>query len=196
MNPKEQTKKASEPISNRDDKIISLIKGLQDVEEFKELNWEGSFSDYLSIVQKNPKVARSAFHRLYDMILSYGVEEYQEYKEKYIKYKFFDDPVDNGRDAIYGLERPLMKFVNLFKSAAKGYGTEKRVFLLHGPVGSAKSTIVRLLKKGLEAYSRTQEGALYTFSWRIKDDKGEHYVNCPMHEEPLHLIPEDFRDKA
>jgi predicted Ser/Thr protein kinase len=40
----------------------------------------------------------------------------------------------------------------------RNYGTERRVLLLHGPVGTAKSTIVRLLKKGLEAYSRTEDG--------------------------------------
>ncbi len=31
-----------------------------------------------------------------------------------------------------------MQLVNTFKSAALGYGTERRVLLLHGPVGSAK----------------------------------------------------------
>lgn len=190
MNTKEQTKK-SEP--TKESKIISIIRDLQDVDIYKQLNWEGSFSSYLEIVRKSPRVARTAFQRLYDMILSYGVEEFNEYKEKLVKYKFFDDPMDNGRDAVYGLERPLMKFVNLFKSAAKGYGTEKRVFLLHGPVGSAKSTIVRLFKKGLEAYSKTQEGALYTFSWKLEGERGVQYVDCPMHEDPLHLIPEEFR---
>ncbi len=194
MSTKEETKKSTD--STNDNKIVSLIKGMQNVEEFKELTWEGSFSDYLSLVQKNPKITRTAFQRLYDMLISYGTEEYQEYKEKLVKYKFFDDPIDNGRDAIYGLERALMKFVNLFNSAARGYGTEKRVFLLHGPVGSAKSTIVRLLKKGIEAYSRTQEGALYSFSWEVEDENGTHFDKCPMHEEPLHLIPEDFRGKV
>ena len=194
MSTKEETKKSTD--STNDNKIVSLIKGMLNVEEFKELTWEGSFSDYLSLVQKNPKITRTAFQRLYDMLISYGTEEYQEYKEKLVKYKFFDDPIDNGRDAIYGLERALMKFVNLFNSAARGYGTEKRVFLLHGPVGSAKSTIVRLLKKGIEAYSRTQEGALYSFSWEVEDENGTHFDKCPMHEEPLHLIPEDFRGKV
>ena len=54
-----------------------------------------------------------------------------------------------------------MKLVSVFKSAARGFGTERRVLLLHGPVGSAKSTITRLLKKGVEHYSRTSDGALY-----------------------------------
>ncbi len=195
MTAKEQTRKAPE-VNTGNDSIIALIKKMQNVDEFKQLNWEGAFPDYLAIVQKHPRVTRSAFQRLYDMILSYGTEEYNEFKEKLIKYKFFSDPVDNGRDAVYGLERPLMKFVNLFKSAAKGYGTEKRVFLLHGPVGSSKSTIVRLFKKGLEAYSKTNDGALYTFLWKIETGTATAYVDCPMHEEPLHLIPEEFRQKA
>ena len=60
-----------------------------------------------------------------------------------------------------------MRLVNVFKAAAQRYGTEKRVILLHGPVGSSKSTIARLLKKGMEEYSRTPEGALYTYEWVI-----------------------------
>ncbi len=93
-----------------------------------------------------------------------------------------------------------MKLVNVFKSAAQGYGTEKRVILLHGPVGSSKSTIARLLKKGLEAYSKKAEGALYTFAWDIERTNLEgvrrkEIMPCPMHEEPLHLIPHEWRAK-
>jgi serine protein kinase len=176
--------------------IISLIESKQDIEEFRELNWRGSFEDYLSIVIQNPNVVRSAFQRIYDMILSHGVEDFTEHKKKVNKYKFFDDIENGGVDAVYGLENSLMKMVNIFKSAAQRYGTEKRILLLHGPVGSAKSTIVRLLKKGLENYSRTPEGALFTFGWRDEKSGTEKYIDCPMHEEPLHLIPEEFRDEV
>ncbi|RZA15289.1 MAG: serine protein kinase, partial [Proteobacteria bacterium] len=67
--------------------------------------------------------------------------------------------------------------------------------LLHGPVGSAKSTIARMLKKGLQAYSRTPEGSLYTYEWIGIGDilTMNNEMACPMHEEPLHLIPEDRR---
>jgi len=173
--------------------IIGLIESKQDMREFKELNWKGSFEEYLDLVITQPAVARTAFQRIYDMILSHGVEEYTEYKKKILKYKFFDDIESGGVDAVYGLENSLMKMVNIFKSAAQRYGTEKRILLLHGPVGSAKSTIVRLLKKGLEGYSKTPEGALFTFGWLDEKSDAERYVDCPMHEEPLHLIPEDFR---
>ena len=112
-----------------------------------------------------------------------------------IHYRFFDDPDNNGRDAVYGLDIPLMKLVNVFKSAAMRYGTERRLILLHGPVGSSKSTIARLLKRGLERYSRTKEGRLYSFGWVEKDEDGnEVFSPCPVHEEPLHLIPSDVRD--
>jgi serine protein kinase len=182
--------------------ILNVIAEMQDLRAFREQHWEGSFEEYLDIVQKHPEVTRSAFQRIYDMILSKGTHEYFEYKKKIIHYNFFDDPDHGGRDGVYGLDLPLMKMVNIFKSAANRYGTEKRVLLLHGPVGSAKSTIVRLLKRGLEDYSRTPEGALYTFRWVLEEAGGRkatpgvNEVPCPMHEEPLHLIPAEVRGRV
>jgi len=80
--------------------------------------------------------------------------------------------------------------VATLKAAAHRLGPERRILLLHGPVGSAKSTIARLLKKGLEAYSRTEEGKLFTFYWKTEEGP----LPCPMHEEPLHLLPQDLRE--
>ncbi|MCI0399622.1 MAG: serine protein kinase [Chloroflexi bacterium] len=170
--------------------ILDKIKELQDTSGFRDLHWEGSFTDYLDIVRQDPQVARTAYQRLHDMIVSQGYEEYNRNRESLIHYRFFDDPFENGRDAVFGIDKPLMDLVQIFQSAARHYGTERRVILLHGPVGTAKSTIVRLLKKGLEAYSRTDEGRVYTFYW--SPDGGER-MDCPMHEEPLHLIPPEFR---
>lgn len=173
--------------------------------EYRNYHWEGSFFEYLDIVKKNPSLCRNAFQRMYDMILSYGSSSYVDYKKTLSHYTFFDDPIDHGRDAVFGLDVPLNKLVNFFKSAAYGYGTEKRVLLLHGPVGSAKSTIARLLKKGIERYSRTDEGALYTFKWVDDRNNGSKEANpilghasdlpCPMHEEPLRLIPAEMRQR-
>ena len=174
-------------------KIMSTIETAMDKKTYQELHWTGTFDDYLKIVLKNPRVARNAFQRVYDMILSYGYEEYTEYRETYIHYNFFKDLVGNGKDAIFGLERNLMSLVNTLKSASHGYGSEHRILLLHGPVGSSKSTIVRLLKRGLEAYSRTKEGVLYTFAWQGVEKEAV-WEDCPMHEEPLRLIPQDLRE--
>ncbi|HHM23902.1 MAG TPA: serine protein kinase [Bacteroidetes bacterium] len=188
----EQSRSATAPAS-----VLGRIQSLYSDSHYRDLNWRGTFNDYLEIVVRNPKVLRNAFQRLYDMILSHGYTEYEEHKEKVIHYHFFDDPLHGGQDAVFGLDHHLMKLVHLFKSAAKGYGTQNRVILLHGPVGSAKSTIVRLLKKGLEDYSRTEEGALYSYAWKVKGEDGkEHLEACPMHEDPIHLIPLEFRGKV
>lgn len=173
--------------------LLRKIEQLQDLEEFRDLHWEGTFEDYLELVCDDPKIARTAYQRLYDMILSYGFDEYTRNREKLIHYNFFDDPFGNGKDAVFGLDKPLMELVQVFHSAARRYGTERRVLLLHGPVGTAKSTVVRLLKKGLEAYTHGDEGRLYTYTWLLDD--GER-MDCPMHEEPLHLIPHKFRETA
>ncbi|MBI3541081.1 MAG: serine protein kinase [Deltaproteobacteria bacterium] len=181
--------------------IIRLVQESHDIKGYQDLNWEGNYGDYFTILRKSPRVARSAFQRIYDMILSYGSEEYTEHKKRIIRYHFFKDPFENGKDAVFGLDIPLMKMVNTFKAAARAYGPEKRVLLLHGPVGSSKSTIVRLLKKGIEAYSRTNDGALYTFVWKKNGLDSPIFgsaetIACPMHEEPLRLIPTEVRQKA
>jgi serine protein kinase len=169
--------------------LIAAVRDLLDVKSFRDHHWEGSFADYLDLVKRNPKVARTAYQRIYDMIMSYGYETYTQFREELVHYHFFDDPFDNGADAVFGLDHQLMDLVQVFQSAARGYGTERRVLLLHGPVGSSKSTIVRLLKKGLQVYSTTDEGALYTLVWETDEGRME----CPMHEEPLHLIPSGAR---
>ena len=183
--------------------FLSAIANTPSAQEYQELNWEGSLEDYLKLVQDNPRVTRNAFQRIYDMILSYGIDDYVEQKKKITRYRFFRDDRHNGRDAVYGIDQSLNHLVDIFKSASRNYGTERRVILLHGPVGSAKSTIVRLLKKGLEDYSHTTDGAMYTFAWTniANPDEKEVFalVNdelpCPMREEPLHLILPDQRGK-
>lgn len=183
--------------------IHGLIAEHQASEKYKDLNWRGTFDEYVNIVKENPEITRTAFQRLYDMIMEYGTTEYTEFKKKIIHYKFFDDEQNDGKDAVFGLDISLMKLVNAFRSAAEGYGTEKRVILLHGPVGSSKSTIARLLKKGVEAYSNTSQGALYTYVWKDTGPDKHGFLGkdveefpCPMHEEPLHLVPLEVRDKV
>ena len=142
--------------------LLERISQQQNPEAYQQENWQGTFSEYLEIVREKPEVTRTAYQRLYDMVMSYGTYPV-EGKEGLIRYKFFDDPENDGRDAIFGLSRTLMDVVNVFRSAALKYGSERRVLLLHGPVGSSKSTIARLLKRGLERYSMTDEGRLYSY---------------------------------
>lgn len=179
-------------------KILEIVNRGDFNKQFAELNWTGTFSDYIGMVIERPEIARTAFQRLYDMLAGYGSRSYTEYKKQITHYNFFDDPADGGKDAIFGLDVQMMKLVNVFKAAAHHYGPEKRVILLHGPVGSSKSTIARLLKKGVESYSKTPEGALYTYHWKNLSDvlKMEDRMPCPIHEDPLHLIPMERRSEV
>ena len=180
--------------------MVTRIASFQDYDRYRDLHWEGTFEDYLAIVRERPEVTRNSFQRLYDMVVSYGEEEYIDNKKKLIRYPFFKDPIENGKDAIFGLDIPLMRLVHVLHAAAQGYGPEKRIILLHGPVGSSKSTIARLLKKGAEQYSKTPEGALYTYEWINLKETGlageDDVFPCPMHDEPLRLIPVAWREKA
>jgi len=148
---------------------------LKRVSEFRtreqQLAWEGTFAEYLQIVKEQPFVAESAHSRVYNMITSFGTEEIDGNKQ----YRFFNSE-------LFGLDKALERVVEeYFHSAAKRLDVRKRILLLMGPVSGGKSTIVNLLKRGLERYTRTEAGALYAI-------KG-----CPMHEEPLHLIPNQMR---
>jgi len=171
--------------------LLHKISSSQDTEQFRLENWQGTFAEYLDLVKSKPIIARSAYQRMYDMIKQEGTYPVNGSKTL-IRYKFFDDPENNGEDAIFGLSKPLMELVNVLRSAALKYGTERRVLLLHGPVGSSKSTIARLLKQGLVRYSRSDVGAIYTFGW--KEDDGT-ITWDPMNGDPLQLVPAKNREE-
>lgn len=153
--------------------LMDILKKIEQYrEEEQRLKWEGTFADYLQIIKENPMVAQSAHSRVFNMIKDSGIEEVDGRK----KYSFFDRE-------LFGLEESLERLVEeYFHPAAKRLDVRKRILLLMGPVSGGKSTLVTMLKKGLEAYTLTDNGAVYAI-------KG-----CPMHEDPLHLIPHHLRD--
>jgi serine protein kinase len=131
---------------------------------------------------------------IYEMIMEKGSSQVEEYRKTFTHYTFFDD----AELPIIGLTNTKDALVKFIKGAAGGYGTERRIMLLHGPVGSSKSTICRLLKRGLERYSRTDEGAWYSFKWvNLPTGADGIYTDpechCPMHEQPLKLLPMEVR---
>lgn len=151
---------------------MDLIRKLEEFRAQEQaLSWEGTFADYFEIVKQHPEVAQLAHARVFNMIMAEGVEVG---KRGETRYNFFNKE-------IFGLDRPLQQIVEYFNSSAQRLEVRKRILLLMGPVGGGKSTIVSMLKHGLEAYSRTERGAVYAIA------------TCPMHEEPLHLIPLSLR---
>ena len=167
--------------------IARRLKGEQVPDKYKAY----TFPEYVEMVLEDPRLIRNAYQRLYDMILSHGVERKKRNGREIVRYKFFDDPFGRGTDAVFGVDDALKDLVDIFEAAAKGLGPERRIILLHGPVATAKSTIGRLLRRGLEEYSKTEDGRLYTFEWDVSafDDEPSSIVPCPIFEEPLRLIP-------
>ncbi|MCK1996897.1 putative serine protein kinase, PrkA [Paenisporosarcina quisquiliarum] len=150
--------------------ILNKVRNYR--EEENQLKWEGTFEEFLAIVKERPEVAQTAHARVYSMIKNAGLTEQDNKKQ----YTFFENE-------IFGLEESLERLVEeYFHPAARRLDVRKRILLLMGPVSGGKSTIVTLLKRGFEQYSRTDEGAVYAI-------KG-----CPMHEDPLHLIPQHLRE--
>ncbi|PEL45310.1 protein prkA [Bacillus toyonensis] len=150
--------------------ILKKIEQHRAAEE--RLQWEGTFAEYLELVKERPWVAQTAHSRIYNMIKDAGIEEVDGRR----KYNFFSNQ-------LFGLEDALERLVEeYFHPSAKRLDVRKRILLLMGPVSGGKSTLVTMLKRGLEAYSRTDRGAIFAI-------KG-----CPMHEDPLHLIPHHLRD--
>lgn len=152
-----------------------------DRENREKERFNGTFLDYLELVKKNPDIAKLSHKRLYDIIKSMGVETLKgedNHKIKRIygnevirKYGFF-------KDDFFGIDKVLMKLVNYFHSAAMRGEEARQVLYLVGPVGAGKSSLVESLKKALESCE-----SIYTID------------GCPMHEEPLHLIPKHLRPK-
>ena len=142
--------------------------------------FEGTFLDYVEIVRKNPDVAMLAHQRIYNLISKAGVEvvrtdECSRLRRIYgndviKKFKFFEN--------FYGIDKTIMKIVRYFHSAAMAGEESRQVLYLVGPVGSGKSSIMEEIKRALES---SQE------IYALKD--------CPMQEEPLHLVPYHLRSK-
>jgi len=160
-------------------KGFNISERLEDLRrEHEALRWEGTFRDYFELVAQNPRTAQLSHARINDMVHAAGVERLNEgTQHEVLSYNFF-------ATELFGIEEPIARIVEYFKSAAQRLEVRKRILLLMGPVGGGKSTIVNMLKRGLEDWTRMPGGAVYA----IKD--------CPMHEEPLHLIPHQLRPEV
>ncbi len=141
--------------------------------------WKGTMLEYLDIVRDNPDVAKLAHKRLYDRINGDGVEDLnieedsrlqRLHKNEKIKvFKFFEED-------FYGMDKTLNHIVRYFHSASLRGEESRQVLYLVGPVGSGKSSLVERLKQGFETA-----------------DPFYSVEGCPMHEEPLHLVPRHLR---
>lgn len=140
-------------------------------------HWEGTFAEFLDqVLPANPlTVARTSHQYIWDMLRWYGKSHNGSAQDEISKCR------ELFQRELFGIDEPLARVVDYFKAAAAGSDVGRRLLLLLGPPSGGKSTMAILLKRGLEEYSRTDEGAVYAI-------KGS-----PMRESPLNLVPASLR---
>ncbi|MBU2703640.1 serine protein kinase [Sporomusaceae bacterium BoRhaA] len=157
--------------------FVNLIK--QDREERKHQQFSGTLLDYLAIVKENPKVVMLSHQRMYELLMSAGVDIVKTEEDPRLKRVYGNDTLRKYRffgDQFFGIDKSIMKIMRYFHSSAMKGEESRQVLYLVGPVGAGKSSLMEALKKALEI-----SPPIYT----IQD--------CPMREEPLHLIPKHLR---
>jgi len=150
-------------VNERDERRSSLIRSLSEfTKQHRAAHWAGTFASFLEgVLPADARgVSRSSHQYMWDMIRAED--------------RLFQDD-------LYGIDDTIERVIGYFKAAASGSEVGRRLMLLLGPPSGGKSSMVILLKRGLEAYSHTDAGALY----------GIH--GCPVHESPLHLVPHTMR---
>ena len=141
--------------------------------------FEGSFLEYLSLVEKDPTISDHSHKRLYDVIVAHGVTALEDDDPR--KYKLFDSEnvkiYDYFSKEFFGMETVISKLMRFLRSAALKGEESRQVLLLMGPVGAGKSALTEHIKASLD-------GEKY---YHLKED--------PQRGDPLQLIPRSLRDE-
>lgn len=154
-----------------------LIK--KDRDEHKQYKFDGTLLDYLTIVKENPGLAVLSHQRMYELLIKSGVDTIKTEENPRLKRIYGNDTIKRYNfflSKFFGIDKSIMKIMRYFHSAAMKGEESRQVLYLVGPVGAGKSSIMEALKQALE-----MSPPIYM----LRD--------CPMREEPLHLIPKHLR---
>jgi serine protein kinase len=141
--------------------------------------WRGNLIDYLDVLKKEPTLPKLSHARIYDIIQRAGISDINDSGDGAAKRLYKDEPVkvfNFFKEEFFGIEKTIAQIVRYFHAASLKGEESRQVLYLMGPVGSGKSSLVERLQRGLEA-----------------SDQFYAIENCPMFEEPLHLIPRHLR---
>ena len=166
-----------------------------------------SFEEYLSLVKKEPWITRNSVQILHDMLLACGVEHaIVPGKPVKHRYKFFEQQSYVGNSIVFGQQKAKENLVEKIDNASRGGEASKRLWILLGPPGSAKSRSMDAIKGALKKYSQSDEGKNYylllpSVDERLKDsalfeENGILYIPAPLFERPLQIVPDEMRDSV
>ena len=130
-----------------------------------------SFPEYLELFAAAPKRhARNAVQYLRDCFRYYGTDSKPTVWGEVDHFRLFDAPFDGGRNRLVGQERAQQQVFRLLDNFVR-QGEVNKLLLLHGPNGSAKSTFIKMLMRAMEAYSQSEDGALFRFNWIFPNER-------------------------
>jgi len=167
-----------------------------------------SLAEYVDTVLETPQVAAHASKYLLDAIEAAGTRTVIEEGEEKERYRFFDDPHNDGEHAILGNTEVLNAFVDDLRSIAAGRGKDEKIIWLEGPTATGKSELKRCLINGLREYSKTPDGRRYTVEWNVAGAGGtatsmtygnaaiedeDDWYESPVQAHPLTVFPDDVR---
>ncbi len=136
-------------------------------DEFTRRNSVMSFNRYLQLLAQRPaSLTRGAARYLVDALDHFGTYEVKGIGGTMRRWRAFDDPGSPGETSceVFGQEEVQGRIYEILTEFARR-GRPDRFILLHGPNGSAKSSIVESLVRTLDRYSALDQGALYRLSW-------------------------------
>ncbi len=130
-----------------------------------------SFEEYVQLFLADPRgQARNAAQYLRDVMDHFGTEQVPHPSGPVRRFKLFDVAYGEHDGRVAGQEEVQNALYRLLGNFTRA-GRINKLILLHGPNGSAKSTLVNALKAGMEHYSRLPEGALYRLRWVFPSEK-------------------------
>jgi len=159
------------------DRILEdLARIAEQVERsFKEERRLLSFREYLALFATEPlRHSRDAARYTRDMFDYFGRVSSDRPWGALTRFSLFDLPFldegDRQREALVGQEAVQLELYRALNNFVRE-GRPNRVLMLHGPNGSAKSTVAACLMRALEHYSSEPEGALYRFHWVFPSER-------------------------
>ncbi|WP_435065681.1 PrkA family serine protein kinase [Halobaculum sp. EA56] len=165
-----------------------------------------SLAEFVDLAFERPAVASHAAKYLLSAIESMGTRTVVEEGTERERYRFFDDPYNDGEHAVLGNTGVLNAFVDDLRTVAAGRGKEEKIHWFDGPTATGKSELKRCLINGLRGYSKTEEGRRYTVEWNIAaagedrglsyaadDDAEDDWYESPVQANPLSVFPSEVR---
>lgn len=185
-----------------------------------------SFEEYLHLLSENPvNQLRGSAKYMADMMDHFGKSEVRTPgaaagESQLFRFHVFDH-VDNGHSRkVVGQEAVQTQIYRSLRTFHR-QGINNKMLLLHGPNGSAKSSIIHAIMGGLERYSSEPQGATYSFNWifpverytkggiglntytatresvssyaKLPDEEVAARISCDLKDHPLLVVPLEHR---